>query len=185
MLNWPGEFVDPDRTDEHTVVVDWGDGTVDEWVPPGRFTGNRHGAPISGQSRNSRAIPEPIYPIHITIRDDAGGVDEGNTATEAWNVAPEITPINEQLRDGGIDVVRRPRLGLGSIRRPRLAWMEFEGSVTWGDGTEGALQVYSFLGKPLFLRARTSMPAPASTISMYWSRDDDFGRASASTNRGR
>ena len=26
-----GTFIDPDLTDAHTIIVDWGDGTVDEW----------------------------------------------------------------------------------------------------------------------------------------------------------
>ena len=116
-----GKFVDPDEADTHTVAVDWGDGTSDEWVvEPG--VGEIVASHQYLDNPELTAIPEPIYAITVKVCDDAGGADDGDGDHRGLERRTgDYQPV-EQRFHRRIGVVRKPRVGVGNIqgsRRPR------------------------------------------------------------------
>ena len=173
-----GEFVDPDTADTHTVVVDWGDGTSDEWVvrPGSREITASH---QYLDNPEPTAIPEPIYRITVVVRDDAGGGDDAAAWTEVWNVAPDITKLTNSAEMGGSGWFGNRVWVWGNFEDPGIL-DEFDSSVDWGDGTEGHVQIYSFGGNHYFYGMHEYESAGVYRIGVTIA-DDDFGRDTALT----
>ncbi len=173
-----GAFVDPDRMDSHTIVVDWGDGEVDEWVVR---PGSQQFAATHRYLDNPEpsAIPEPTYTITVTVRDDAGGMDAATVTTQVWNVAPEITKLLNSSAAGGSMWFGNRVWVWGTFKDPGVL-DEFDSSVDWGDGTEGALHVYSFGGNRYFYGMHEYAGAGVYEIGVTI-RDDDSGQDTAKT----
>lgn len=178
VVHLKGEFVDPDRMDSHTIVVEWGDGKVDEWVVrPGsqQFTASHRYL----DNPEPSAIPEPIYTIKVSVRDDAGGADDASASTEVWNVAPDITTLMNSAAAGGSMWFGNRVWVWGTFKDPGVL-DEFDSSVDWGDGTEGDLRIYSFGGNHYFYGMHEYAGAGVYHIGVTIS-DDDFGQDTAKT----
>jgi autotransporter-associated beta strand protein len=86
-------FTDPDASDPRTIIVDWGDGTIDPAV-----------AFASGGTRTHTYLNNPThpaasgtYPVNITITDSGNATGTGNTSVTINNVTPNTIVINSDL----------------------------------------------------------------------------------------
>ena len=88
-----GIFTDPDAMDEHTVVVDWGDGTTDTLVPD---LGQRQFS-FTHQYLDDNPTRTPVdrYRIDVTVTDDHAGQDVAATTALVHNTNPSITELTQ------------------------------------------------------------------------------------------
>lgn len=90
-------FTDPDVLDQHTAVIDWGDGTTETLALQ---VGQRQFSSIHTYlDDNPTVTPVDRYRIRVSVRDDRGGQDAAVTTASVYNVAPKITQT--QISDNG------------------------------------------------------------------------------------
>ena len=134
-----GSFVNIDTLDEHTVTIDWGDGSTPSEVvlPAGvRDFDVEHvyldDTPGGTSSDN--------FMISVTIEDEDGDSGEADTQIEVNNVDPEIAPIN--LSASEINEAQSVTVS-GSFTDPALGvpTETFTGSAIWSDGVVTLLNI--------------------------------------------
>jgi hypothetical protein len=74
-------FSDPGPDDIHTVVVNWGDGTLESFATGVTPT-------HTYLDDDPTATSEDVYTVTVTVRDDDRGIGIGSTAVTVRNVAP-------------------------------------------------------------------------------------------------
>lgn len=120
-------FTDPGTLDEHTVTIDWGDGTSDLLTLP---VGDRSFS-LSHQylDDDPTATPSDSYTISVTLSDDDTGSDSGSTSIQVDNVAPTVSAGADETIDEGTAFV-----GVGSFSDPGTmdTWTA---TVDYGDGS--------------------------------------------------
>jgi len=133
-----GTFDDPDTGDEHTVIVNWGDGPEQMRV---LAVGAREFS-LSHQylDDNPTGTPSDVYDISVTLRDHRLATDTAGTSATVSNVAPTADIA------GPTSAVRGQTLSYeGSIFDPGTAdthttiWQVFDPAsavVAAGSGTE-------------------------------------------------
>lgn len=84
-------FTDAGLVDEHTVTVDWGDGTVEDVV----LTVGDRAAQLTHQylDDDPTGTPSDATPIGVTVADDDGGSASDTASIIVDNVAPELTNL--------------------------------------------------------------------------------------------
>jgi hypothetical protein len=98
-----GAFIDPGTLDTHTVVIDWGDNTLDTTinVTPGQrsFTASHQYLP------GASGMPQDIYTISTTVTDNGSGTGSAtSTVTVMSNQAPVLGAIGNQEVDEGTEL---------------------------------------------------------------------------------
>jgi len=85
-----GSFTDPDATDTHTVVINWGpgEGTATLNLAAGVTT---FSATHTYSDDNPTGTAFDIYIVSATVTEPAGGSAGGNAAVTINNVAPAVT----------------------------------------------------------------------------------------------
>ena len=106
-----GTFVDPGILDEHTITVDWGDGTSSTFPPgtaPGLVPGEReftltHTYRDDGPNPGGTNPPSEMfdYAITVGIDDGDGGSISSSTTVTVKNVDPTLSPPGPQSADEG------------------------------------------------------------------------------------
>jgi autotransporter-associated beta strand protein len=133
-------FTDPDAADPHTIIVDWGDGTVDAPV-----------AFVSGGTRTHTYLNNPIphpsasgtYSINVTITDSGNATGTGNTSVTINNVTPGtivITPSPGTTISEGDTVSLSGSFVDGS---PTASSDDHAIHIQWGDGTTTDLGTFA------------------------------------------
>ncbi len=95
-----GTFTDPGTLDTHTVLVDWGDGTLPTSLlvaPADRTFTAVHPYPDDNAT--------DTYTIGVTLSDDDGGTDNAPTTVTVINLDPQISESNgstDVREDGSI-----------------------------------------------------------------------------------
>ncbi len=127
-----GSFTDVGTLDTHTVVIDWGDGTIsDATVDPiaRTFTASRHYL-----DDNPTGTSEDVYHIDLTLSDDDGGTAVATTSAIVQNVAPSIvhatathSQIDDASQDGHIAIA-------GQFFDPGTLDTHVA-TIDWGDGS--------------------------------------------------
>ncbi len=124
-------------------MIDWGEGSAVTYHYP---AGTKA---FSEQHRylddNPTGTPRDDYRIRVTVRDDDGGIGNGQTTATVENADPVVL-IDHVTDETGAEV--------GSDRRVVLRWLEIDldgsftdlgtrdshtASINWGDGTRDAL----------------------------------------------
>jgi hypothetical protein len=100
-ISLSGSFVDPGTLDTHTVVIDWGDGSLTT-----SFTLAAGVVSFSGKTHqylddNPTGTPSDLKTISVTVSDDDLGSGTGTTTVTVNNVAPSALTAN--LSDDDID----------------------------------------------------------------------------------
>ena len=84
-MNLIATFTDPDSSDTHTAIIDWGDGTIE----PGavnELTGNITGSHVYAD--------DDTYAVIVIVADDHGAFGEDSLTVTVHNVSPQITALN-------------------------------------------------------------------------------------------
>jgi hypothetical protein len=87
-----GSFTDPDATDTHTLVIDWGpgEGSTTLNLPAGVLT---FSASHQYLDDNPTGTASDVYPVTATVTEPAGGSAGGSTSVTVNNVAPAVTGL--------------------------------------------------------------------------------------------
>ncbi|MBN2475814.1 MAG: hypothetical protein JXB62_14475 [Pirellulales bacterium] len=127
-------FSDPNRQDTHSVTIDWGDGTVDQWdlrVGCRTFTGTHQYLDDPPSDRPDADVEShDAYRIHVAVADDAGGSDSAATRTIVHNVAPDIETLTvaPSADQPGVFLLHGEFVDPGTIDAHTV-------TIDWGDGT--------------------------------------------------
>jgi PKD repeat protein len=171
-------FDDPGSRDEHTVEVDWGDGSVESFnlSVGSRFFATTH----QYLDDNPTGTSVDDYAVQVRVLDDDGGMVSGSTTATVRNVAPgalviaPITPIDEH----GVAELGLTFTDPGTRDEHRV-------EVDWGDGTVESFTLS--VGSRLFATTHqylddnptgTSVDDYAVQVRVL---DDDGGMVSGST----
>jgi hypothetical protein len=90
LLTLSGSFEDPGVEDNHTVKVQWGDGsssTIVELVEGEREFETEH----RYLDDNPSGTPFDVYDIYVTVTDDAGGSGSASSSVTVLNVSPVLS----------------------------------------------------------------------------------------------
>lgn len=135
-----GEFTDPGEEDEHTVTVEWGDGTSDTVT----LEVGERGFNLTHDYRddNPSGTPSDDYAVNVTVADDDDGSDTDEATVTVDNVAPDLgeprsddiaeaeaATVSVQFVDPGVDDTH-------------------QATVDWGDGTSENVEVERGIGIP-------------------------------------
>jgi len=136
----PSRFTDPDAADPRTIIVDWGDGTVDAPV-----------AFVSGGTRTHTYLNNPVphpsasgtYSINVTITDSGNAAGTGNTSITVSNVTPGtivITPSPSATINEGDTLSLSGTFVDGS---PTASSDDHALHIQWGDGATDDIGTFS------------------------------------------
>lgn len=118
-----GLFVDPGIFDMHTVVVDWGDGTIE---PANKLTSGI-AVTLGGTHRYA---DDGLYQVTVTVTDKDGASDTKSFLVTVLNVAPQVNIT-------GPDTINEGSFGtwtIGPVIDPGDDTVT-QYIVRWGDGT--------------------------------------------------
>lgn len=123
----PADFPDSGSLDNHTAIIDWGDGTIE--------AGTVDELGGSGTVSSSHAYGDNgMYTVTVTVSDDDGGVDSDTLTVMANNVAPtNVTLTVDAGPDGEAECGLEPVYFTGSCTDP--GWLDTH-TYSWqfGDG---------------------------------------------------
>ncbi|MHC4405388.1 MAG: PKD domain-containing protein, partial [Planctomycetota bacterium] len=143
-----GSFTDPNLLDEHTVVIDWDDGTINPFVLDLGAREFSHDHQYLDDGPSGTAWHD--YTIAVTVSDDTGS-DTATTTVTVNNVAPSVTvapsslsvQYSDYIADGDVitisttDVPGDPLSAVaeysddgGGSFGPLPGWLSFSGSGT-------------------------------------------------------
>src|SRR5690606_18292132 len=89
-VNLSGTFIDPDEGQEHTILIDWGDGSpVQTLTLP---VGSRSFGPVAHTYRDDdpTGTPSDLKTITVTVRDEADASSSASRTVTVSNVAPVV-----------------------------------------------------------------------------------------------
>src|SRR5262249_20627081 len=165
-----GHFSDPGVLDQHTVRVDWGDGSAPAIVPLGAnmltFSG------VSHQYLNNPAAPATSYTISVGVTDDDEPLRPvtATTPVVVQDVAATLVSLN--TTPTGFSTTEGANIGLaGSISDPGTL-DRHQVSVDWGDGSTPssllmAAGASAFSGlNHVYVSNPTGQPAGAYTVTV-------------------
>lgn len=172
------DFTNIDTLDQHTVLVNWGNGKTSQVV---LAAGDRDATfnfaydddhPLTGTASDA-------YTITVTITDADGDTGSRTAGITVKNVAPGITAVN--LSAASIDESEAVTVS-GTFTDPALgvATETFTGSAVWSDGTITALSINpnagTFTTTRVFLddHPMTGTPSDNFTVNITIN-DDDTG----------
>ena len=171
------DFINIDTLDQHTILVDWGNGET-SMVTLGAGDRN-HVFQYTYDDDNPTGTASDGYPISVSVTDEDG--DSGNAATAITvnNVDPEIQSIN--LSAASINEAQSvtvtgtfsdPALGVGTEM--------FVGTAVWSDGVATTLTLNGVTGTftttRTFLDDHPSTGTPSDTFTVDITiTDDDLG----------
>ena len=109
---------DPNPTDTHEVVVDWGDGSPEEAFTPADLPALQHTYADDG-----------TYDVTVTAIDDRELSASATTAVEVANATPVVDVVGDSTEEGGTVNVAASFTDAGTNDTHTA-------SVDWGDGTD-------------------------------------------------
>jgi len=172
-------FDDPGTLDAHTVQVDWGDGSVEQFnVPQGsRFFGTTH----QYLDDDPSVTASDIYSVKVQLADDDLGETTGMADITVKNVAPSMLQIDPlaPIDENGFAVLNVAFSDPGTLDAHTV-------EIDWGDSS--ALETLAVAaGARTFAAAHQYLDdSPSGTSADSYAikvkvRDDDDGMAMAST----
>lgn len=172
-----GSFADPDTSDSHVVVIDWGSSeeTTTLNLDPGVTAFN---AIHLYRDDNPTGTGTDLYPIRVTVAD-AGGSTSSSANLTVVNAAPEVTitgPASGMVVPVGTPVLFSGAfIDAGTFDTHTAQWtiggVMIAGSVTQGAGSGTVGDSYTFT-------------APGVYSVMLTVTDDDGGTGAATTVAG-
>jgi PKD repeat protein len=97
-----GRFDDPGTLDQHTVVINWGDGSSDTLMLP---LGERaFSASHTYLDDDPSGTPSDEYTINVSVSDDDGGSASNSATVTVNNVNPIIGPITAPVDPTQVNV---------------------------------------------------------------------------------
>jgi hypothetical protein len=174
-------FTDPGLLDNHSVTIDWGDGS--EPISFGLDTGVRVIGPISHTYLDDAPSPDDRYTVTLTVADDDGGQGIATTTVAVPNVAPALTAADLSLSADLLTEGDTVRL-TGTFTDPEVL-DEHIVVINWGDGSSDTLTLEvgarSFEATHLYVDVNPLLtPSDDFTIAVMVI-DDDGGTGSATT----
>lgn len=175
-------FTDPGTLDEHTALIEWGDGTTSTVnVPVGqRIVNVSHVYPDDDPA----GTPVDSYTIEVTLTDDDSGVDTATTAIDVFNLDPVISPLIAKpvvLDENGSVTISGTFTDAGILDTHVV-------NVDWGDGSTSQATLTQGAGFGSFTASHqylddnpTGVPSAVYTITATVI-DDDTGHDSALIN---
>jgi hypothetical protein len=174
IVNVRGAFLDPGSLSSHTVRIEWGDGSVDEF---GLFPGARnfvrpHRYRDDGSSPGNNT-PQDDYAIKVTITDNDNLQGSSEAVVTVSNLAPVITsstnnsPSSDMAAEGEAVTVSGMFTDIGTLDRHAVA-------INWGDGTVTAGTVTQGVGTGAFTGSHAYGAGGIYTITVTL-MDDDTG----------
>jgi len=167
-----GTIIDPDAVQPHDLTIDWGDGSS--------TTTNLKPAVISFSvahrylDDNSPATGSRIYPIGLSISDNAGGNSSSGLAVTVNNVAPSLTNV---AITSPIPLNSTATLS-GNFTDPGTL-DTFALTINWGDGSGS--QTMTLPAGATSFNASHQYTSPGSNITVSVQLQDN-DTASVSTN---
>jgi hypothetical protein len=133
-------FSDVGTLDEHTVVIDWGDGSVDTMEV--LAVGDRMATFSHQYVDNPGDVAE--YVITVTVMDDDLGEVTGTRTVLVKNVDPTVVAtLPETSREGEVVTLAGTFADVGVLDT-------HSGSVDWGDGSVSTLDIAQAAGSGSF-----------------------------------
>ncbi len=167
-----GTFIDPGSLSKHSLLVDWGDGSVNTLV----------NLPVGARSfqilhpyldDNPTSTPFDVYNIKVTIMDDDGLANMTGTSITVNNVAPVITSFNAGAPSDGNAKEGVPITATGSFTDVGILDTH-TAVIDWGDGTSSAATVAEAGGIGTFLATHTYATGGIFNVKLLLT-DDDTG----------
>ena len=176
-------FDDPGLLDEHTLEIDWADGSPLQTVTANmgdRVIEVPHQYLDDGPSPGDS--PQHTYRIDVTLRDRDGGSDTGSIFPTVHNVAPVVAPLvlsSNSIDENGSLTVEGTFTDPGTLDTHEVV-------IAWGDGSADTLIILTG-GERSFSTTHqyrddnpTVTPADAYTITATVT-DDDTGSHSVNS----
>ena len=176
-----GSFVDPDASDTHTIVVDWGDGTANSIINlAAGVTTFANLVNHTYPDDNPGDTTADIYTVTVTATDPDGGSSDESKTILVKNVAPVLADLDAPtVNENGTTTLT------GSIGDMGTA-DTFTVTVNWGDGFT---DVFSYpAATSLFTETHQYLDDdPSGTASDNYTiqvvlQDDDHGVDVGTTN---
>ena len=145
------EFSDPGSADTHSIAIDFGDGS----------------APTSDLSASHIYADNGIYTVTVAVTDDDGGIGEDTIEVEVANVAPLISPLDDQQIYSGDIVSFEASFTDVGLPDTHIA------TVDWGTGVSNPLPVNQSPGAGTTTGANTFTELGIHTVSVTVVDDDD------------
>jgi hypothetical protein len=131
-----GTVFDRNSLDNHTVTIDWRDGSPNTVINLNSDTTTTENFQAVHQYRDDHPLTgtaADLFNILVTVTDSTGLSDDGSIQVTVSNVAPEIEEIN--LSSSSIDESESVTVS-GTFSDPALgvATEIFDGTAVWSDG---------------------------------------------------
>ncbi|HYT88770.1 MAG TPA: PKD domain-containing protein, partial [Gemmataceae bacterium] len=174
-LSLDGSFTDPGTGDQHTVTIDWGDGspaTVLTLTPGVRTFSTTHRYDVASKADTDT--------VHVTVADDHGG----STNAAASVVVRDIAPVGATLDLSATALDEGQSLTLtGTFDAPN-SFDAHTITIDWGDGSEVtklalAPQIFSFQATHRYDESHPDGKPLSSDVIQVTITDEHGGSASA------
>jgi Ca2+-binding RTX toxin-like protein/6-phosphogluconolactonase (cycloisomerase 2 family) len=131
-----GEFEQLGLAVEHTVVVDWGDGSTStlELDPPAQPGTESFVVSHQYLDDDPTGTPSDDYTIHVAVEDNDGDTDSGMLTLSVLNVAPEITSLVSSAPEVG-DARPGDAVTVCGLFSDVGTLDTHTADIDWGDGT--------------------------------------------------
>jgi len=184
--NWAtinGTYSDPGVLDTFVLIVDWGDGTVEQIYavipgginPEGQITGSFTASHYYADD-NPSGTHEDVNMVHVTVRDDDGG----NGVADTYITVIDIDPVLFNLT-GSVFVVGGKLTITGTAFDVGVQDV-LTLHINWGDVTEQVVVAQgNFSITHFYLEAPDPLNASAPITVFVTLADDDSGTDSGST----
>lgn len=174
-----GTVTDPGSLDTHTVLVDWGDGTVPVSVP---VVDRAFSATHVYADDNPSSTDEDVVPVSVVVEDkDRASTDEVDMQTVANTPAYDLTfGPRAQVVDGDTMFTRTGRITSwrGAVSdRSRVDLLRTE--ISWGDGSGTDLMLTNDGSETRTIDAQHGWTQPCVYRVTAGVSDDDLGPADA------
>ncbi len=174
-----GAITDVGTLDDHSVAIDWGDGSSDAATVTQAAGSATFTATHQYLDDDPTTTPQDVYTITATATDDDTGSDGDTVQTVVKNVAPVITSIasdatfDDKAEEGEPVTVSGTFTDVGTLDTHTAM-------VDWGDGSSDAAVIVQGAGSGSFTAGHAYAAGGVFTVTVTLI-DDDSGATTDST----